>query len=249
MRRILIGVLGVLAFAPASWAQDEPPASPEAKGLFHRAISQSGGSFGPTRFTTYPGENMRTLAQAEASGVAFVQKAGVSSIAEVTSTSGGVGMVIRRGAGGYYVNGILARWPKAALSLRDAETEARHNEGDLIVRNILAVETGATAGTNGPLFESGTGRFVIDSVGENLIKAADAALTTDELLGIPATPALAGLDFSLTTAAAARTGGTGALSGALATKGGTFITGTDYRGAWDPAGAKWWAGWTNYATN
>jgi hypothetical protein len=174
---------------------------------------------------------------------------GSGPIAEVTSTSGGVGMVIRRGAGGYYVNGILARWPKAALSLRDSETEARYTDGDLIVRNVLAVETGTTAGTNGPLFESGTGRFVIDSVAENLVKAADATLTTDELLGIPNTPALAGLDFSLTTGAAARTGGTGAFSGALATKGGTFITGTDYRGAWDPTGAKWWTGWTNYATN
>ncbi len=58
-------------------------ASPEAKGLFRGAISQSGGSFGPTRPTTYPGENMRTLAQAEASGLAYVQRAGVSSIAEL----------------------------------------------------------------------------------------------------------------------------------------------------------------------
>jgi para-nitrobenzyl esterase len=31
-------------------------ASPLAKGLFHGAISQSGGSFGPSRPTTYPGE-------------------------------------------------------------------------------------------------------------------------------------------------------------------------------------------------
>lgn len=58
-------------------------ASPEAKGLFRGAISQSGGSFGPTRPTTYPGENMRTLAQAEASGVAYQQKAGVASLAEL----------------------------------------------------------------------------------------------------------------------------------------------------------------------
>ncbi len=56
-------------------------ASPEAKGLFTGAISQSGGSFGPTRPTTYPGENMRTLAEAEASGVDFAKKAGASSIA------------------------------------------------------------------------------------------------------------------------------------------------------------------------
>jgi para-nitrobenzyl esterase len=58
-------------------------ASPLAKGLFHGAISQSGGSFGPTRPTTYPGENMKTLKQAEAEGVTFAQKAGVSSLAEL----------------------------------------------------------------------------------------------------------------------------------------------------------------------
>ena len=58
-------------------------ASPEAKGLFHGAISQSGGSFGPARVTTYPGENMRLLADAEQSGVAYAKKAGVTSIAEL----------------------------------------------------------------------------------------------------------------------------------------------------------------------
>jgi len=58
-------------------------ASPLAKGLFHGAISQSGGSFGPTRPTTYPGENMKTLQQAEAVGESYIQKAGVSSIADL----------------------------------------------------------------------------------------------------------------------------------------------------------------------
>ena len=58
-------------------------ASPLAKGLFHGAISQSGGSFGPTRPTTFPGENMKTLKQAEMEGQSYLQKAGVSSIAEL----------------------------------------------------------------------------------------------------------------------------------------------------------------------
>jgi para-nitrobenzyl esterase len=58
-------------------------ASPEAKGLFRGAISQSGGNFGPTRPTTYPGENMHTLAEAEQAGVAYARKAGASSIAEL----------------------------------------------------------------------------------------------------------------------------------------------------------------------
>jgi len=58
-------------------------ASPLAKGLFRGAISQSGGSFGPTRPTLYPGENMKTLNQAENEGKVYLQKAGVTSIAEL----------------------------------------------------------------------------------------------------------------------------------------------------------------------
>ena len=58
-------------------------ASPLAKGLFHGAISQSGGSFGPTRKITYPGENMKTLADAEADGAAYAEKLGAKSIAEL----------------------------------------------------------------------------------------------------------------------------------------------------------------------
>ncbi|AOS44236.1 Fumonisin B1 esterase [Lacunisphaera limnophila] len=64
-------------------------ASPQAKGLFQGAISQSGGSFGPTRPTTYPGENMRTLAMAEASGVAYAQKAGAATLAELRQVAPG----------------------------------------------------------------------------------------------------------------------------------------------------------------
>lgn len=58
-------------------------ASPLAKGLFRGAISESGGSFGPTRPTTYPGENMKTLKQAENEGVNYVKQHGASSIAEL----------------------------------------------------------------------------------------------------------------------------------------------------------------------
>ncbi len=58
-------------------------ASPEAEGLFHGAISQSGGSFGPSRPTTFPGENMRRLADAERSGVDYAKSAGVETIADL----------------------------------------------------------------------------------------------------------------------------------------------------------------------
>lgn len=58
-------------------------ASPLAKGLFRGAISQSGGSFGPTRETTYPGENMKTLEDAEESGRNWLEKAKVTSFTEL----------------------------------------------------------------------------------------------------------------------------------------------------------------------
>jgi len=58
-------------------------ASPLAKGLFHGAISQSGGSFGPPRHVTYPGENMKTLKDAAAAGEEYAKKAGATSIAEL----------------------------------------------------------------------------------------------------------------------------------------------------------------------
>jgi beta-glucosidase len=58
-------------------------ASPLANGLFHGAISQSGGSFGPSSRSPVPGENMRLLADAEASGAGLAEAAGVQSLEEL----------------------------------------------------------------------------------------------------------------------------------------------------------------------
>src|SRR4029078_11912113 len=55
-------------------------ASPQAKGLFCGAISQSGGAFAPPRTFGQPGENMRTLVDAERSGREFARTAGAASI-------------------------------------------------------------------------------------------------------------------------------------------------------------------------
>jgi len=58
-------------------------ASPLAKGLFCGAISESGGSFGPARPTTFPGENVKYLKDAEITGEAYEKAAGVASIDEL----------------------------------------------------------------------------------------------------------------------------------------------------------------------
>lgn len=61
--------------------------SPLAKGLFHAAISESGGSFGPVRAGGGPGENMQPLKSAEKDGAAWAQSVGASSLAELRKIS------------------------------------------------------------------------------------------------------------------------------------------------------------------
>jgi para-nitrobenzyl esterase len=55
-------------------------ASPAAKGLFHRGISESGGNFAPPRQASEGGQNAPTLKVAEASGQAFLAKLKVADI-------------------------------------------------------------------------------------------------------------------------------------------------------------------------
>ncbi len=59
-------------------------ASPQAKGLFHGAISQSGGSFGPPRPTTFPGENLKRLPNAERDGEAYARGASIAELRKIT---------------------------------------------------------------------------------------------------------------------------------------------------------------------
>ena len=56
-------------------------ASPAAKGLFHRAISQSGGHFGPARAGTVAGATSPSLKVAEGFGQAFLKRLGAVDLA------------------------------------------------------------------------------------------------------------------------------------------------------------------------
>jgi para-nitrobenzyl esterase len=56
-------------------------ASPLAKGLFAKTISESGGNFGPARKGSEGGANMTSLAGAEAQGTAFLKAIGAADIA------------------------------------------------------------------------------------------------------------------------------------------------------------------------
>ena len=156
----------------------------------------------------------------------------------VDATSGGYGMVLRRGMAGWYVNGVIARWPKSAISIRDAASTGTHiTSGELVVRNILAAD-------NAALFQSG--QLTVDATANAITSATAAASALFQVL--PAAPASAeSFDWTPAAGSAAASGGLAAFTGTLATKAGTFVTATTYRGAADPNGDDWWAGWTSYA--
>ncbi len=78
-------------------------ASPLAKGLFSGAISQSGGSFGPARVTTYPGENMQTLQMAEDACVNMAQELGATTLEQLRALDPSAFSRYMMGAGGWPV--------------------------------------------------------------------------------------------------------------------------------------------------
>lgn len=165
--------------------------------------------------------------------------------------AGGRGMMLRRGTGGYYINGIVARWPGSAISFRDTTTFIRQTDGNFAVQNILTAENGAMFDpqvfTGGVI--SATRQYTADTTANKLSTVAGtaSALFTSVPTAQPASGAT--FDWAPPTAGAAATGGLATFTGNLLTKAGTFISGTAYRGAADPAGAKWWTGWTTYAIN
>ncbi|HYJ80160.1 MAG TPA: hypothetical protein VEW03_11185, partial [Longimicrobiaceae bacterium] len=165
---------------------------------------------------------------------------GLANTGVSAPAAGGRGVVLRRGTGGFYVNGLVSRWPAAAIAIRDQATADRIAAGDLAVRNVLVAESGA-------MFETGAGTFTVDSVA-NAIQTATTG-TAAQFTIFAATPTTAGLDWTPAAASAARTGGMATFSGTLATRAGSFVTGTAFRGAADPNGPKWWQGWTLYARN
>lgn len=76
-------------------------ASPLAKGLFRGAISQSGGSFGPSRTRPYPGENMQTIGMAEKSCVQMAEELGATTLEELRALPPAAFSRWMMGAGGW----------------------------------------------------------------------------------------------------------------------------------------------------
>src|SRR5690606_24594340 len=171
---------------------------------------------------------------------------------DVYATNDGNGVVIRRGSGGTFVNGIVARWPGVGFSIRDAESGALMDVDSLFFRNIIL------AG-NGSNFEApASGRF-----GDRLrANAAAWNISEAQLADLFAGPLPTGstriTDASLgvrpAAGGAAPTGGLASFAGTpIAPRVEDFFGGpmpaTSYVGAVSPDGPPWYQGWTRWYRN
>ncbi len=161
----------------------------------------------------------------------------------VLPASAGIAAVIRRGTGGVWVNGIIARW-RLGLSVRDASTNSRRVADSLNMQNILFA---ANEGTLDPSVSNFTqpANFAA-ALFDSLSVTTTAHLLFTNVAAQGTLPSLANLDWSLAATSAARTGGMSPFTGRILTRAGAFVVPTAYRGAADPSGTKWWEGWTIY---
>lgn len=175
------------------------------------------------------------------------------------TTGGNYGMMLRRGVGGLYVNGVVTRYSREAISYRGQDTRDRWDQGNLRIQNLYLSQTAAAfqAENLGAVYANR--QFVADLAANNLEVGAVAA--ADLFTALPAntvTATAASFDWRPAAGSPIATGGLNsfaALPAALLTatqNNGTpnsGIAATTYRGAAAPGGDTWWAGWTSYARN
>jgi hypothetical protein len=173
----------------------------------------------------------------------------------VLPTAGGNGLVLRRGTGGTWVNGIVARMQARAITVPDTAAGNRLTADSLSLRNIFLAENVANFDPAGAQFGQAS-RFASATIDSAAAGTTAASLFT-ALPAVGTAPTTATLDWTPAAAAPAaiRTGGLATfaapLTGRMANFFGGTVAGTAYRGAADPAGgaARWWQGWTVYARN
>ena len=154
----------------------------------------------------------------------------------------GNGGVWRRGTGGYFANGVIARWKGIAINIRDAWTDTLLVTYDsLRIENVLLTQNGFNYDTAGAGFGQAPA-----FAGDNHLTFA-ATVAADTLLGISLNPA--GLDWTPKGTAPATSGGAPVPAAKIGGYFGGSWVNTAYLGAADPAGIKWWQGWTSYAIN
>jgi hypothetical protein len=169
---------------------------------------------------------------------------------------GGVGMLLRRGTGGVWMNGVVARWPEAGLSMFDSTaTYARLAADSLDVFNTLFTNNPRTFDVPGATNRFGTSdKFAAANIISNTTAGAHTLFVSVPDSSVTIANGAA-FDWRPAAASALRAGGTGGtlpgLTGnRVANFFGASLAGTTYLGAIEPdAATQWYAGWTAYYRN
>ena len=122
-------------------------AAPGAKGLFQRAISESGGSFAPPRISNEAGQNVPTLRLAESNGESFLKKLGAAGIKAARALPA---EQIQKAAGGGMGSGS-SFWPVADGSVLPGDPYELYEKGRFNDTPILV----GTNSNEGGLFMRG----------------------------------------------------------------------------------------------
>jgi hypothetical protein len=169
--------------------------------------------------------------------------------AGVFTPTDGNGAVVRRGSGGVFVNGIIARWPGVGVSVRDAESNAMFATDSLYFRNLVLAENGSNFEPAGTNFGS---KLKDNATAWKLNEATLAATFAGTLPTGTTDVTTTNINLELNAASGAVTGGLSSfagtpLAGMTASYFGGTMPATAYIGAIDPASATaWFDGWTQF---
>ncbi|MFL5496479.1 MAG: fibronectin type III domain-containing protein [Gemmatimonadales bacterium] len=177
----------------------------------------------------------------------------------------GNGAVLRRGTGGTLFNGIIARFPGTGLQMRDAWTDSLRLRDSLNITNLILAENGpsATPTNYDPDGADLLGSCPAGADVETCRRFAQAGKfsTSNHQVGTAAASLItslnpASLDWTPKATAGQpdpTTGGSSVVPAQFGARTASFFGGampqTTYIGAADPAGPKWWEGWTAYNIN
>jgi len=176
------------------------------------------------------------------------------------TTAGNYGMMLRRGTGGLYVNGVVTRLSKNAISMRGQSTWARYEEGNFGLRNVYVSQTAGVFQPEDLVNANAENRqFVLDLAANGIEAGAVAAANLFAALPASTLSATAAsFDWAPAAGSPIATGGLNDFSGLSAqlraatqanASPNSGIEPTTFRGAASPTGPKWWLGWTSYARN
>ncbi len=123
-------------------------AAPQAKGLFQRAISESGGSFAPPRIADGAGMNVAGLKLAESAGESFLKKLGAADIKAARALTA---EQVQKAAGGG-MGGGASFWPVADGNVLPGDPYELYEKGRFNDTPILV----GTNSNEGGLFMRGS---------------------------------------------------------------------------------------------